>query len=75
MASGQLVRSTTDRKIAGVAGGVAAHFNIDPTLVRVLWVVAVIAGFGTGLLIYVILWIALPEGGATPPPGSPPPTI
>lgn len=62
MASGPLVRSTTDRKIAGVCGGMAAHFNMDVTLMRILWVVAVLAGFGLGLLIYVILWIALPEG-------------
>ena len=46
--------------IAGVCGGLAAHFGIDPTLVRLLWVAAVVfAGFG--LLAYVILWIVLPE--------------
>ena len=42
----------------------AAYLNMDPTLVRILWVVAVIAGFGAGLLIYLVLWIALPEGDA-----------
>ena len=66
MASGQLVRSTTDRKIAGVAGGLAAYLNLDPTLVRVLWVLTVI-GAGFGVLAYVILWIVLPEGEPTPP--------
>ena len=66
MASGQLVRSTTDRKIAGVAGGLAAYMNIDATLVRVLWVLAVI-GAGFGVLAYVILWIVLPEGEPSSP--------
>jgi len=66
MASGQLVRSTTDRKIAGVCGGLAVHFNVDPTLMRILWVVAVIAGFGLGLVIYIVLWIVLPEGEPGP---------
>lgn len=66
MASGQLVRSTTDRKIAGVAGGLAAYLNLDATLVRVMWVLAVI-GAGFGLLAYVILWVALPEGEPTSP--------
>ena len=66
MATGQLVRSTTDRKIAGVAGGLAAYLNLDPTLVRVLWVLTVI-GAGFGVLAYVILWVVLPEGEPTPP--------
>ncbi len=61
MATGRLVRSTTDRKIAGVAGGLAAYLDLDPTLVRVLWVVTVI-GAGFGVLAYIILWIVLPEG-------------
>jgi phage shock protein C len=57
----QLRRSKTDRVIAGVCGGIAEHFALDPTLVRILWVIASLL-FGTGLLIYVILWIALPDG-------------
>lgn len=66
MASGQLVRSTTDRKIAGVAGGLAAYLNLDATLVRILWVLAVFGG-GFGVLAYVVLWIVLPEGGSASP--------
>jgi phage shock protein C len=65
MATGQLTRSDTDKKIAGIAGGMAAYFGIDPTLVRVLWVVALLMGWG--LLAYLILWIVLPKGpGSTP---------
>ncbi len=56
----RLARSETDRMIAGVAGGLAAHFGLDPTLIRVLWVVSVVfAGFG--ILPYLILWIVLPK--------------
>ena len=69
MASGQLVRSTTDRMIAGVCGGLAAYLNMDATLIRILWVLAVVAG-GTGVLVYIVLWIVLPEGSSTP--ASPP---
>ena len=61
MATKRLVRSTTDRQIAGVAAGLAAHFGIDVTLVRILWVVAVLFG-GFGFLAYIVMWIALPEG-------------
>jgi phage shock protein C len=59
----QLERSETDRVIAGVAGGIAQWFGFSSTLVRVAWVVSVLLG-GFGVLAYVILWIALPSGGA-----------
>jgi phage shock protein PspC (stress-responsive transcriptional regulator) len=59
----RLERPETDRVIAGVAGGVAQRFGLSSTLVRVAWVVSVVLG-GFGLLAYVILWIALPSGGA-----------
>lgn len=56
----RFLRSKTDRKIAGVCGGIAEYFNIDATLIRVLFAVAVIAG-GGGILIYLITWILTPE--------------
>ncbi len=67
MATRRLTRSTADRKIAGVCGGIAEYIGADPTLIRILWVLAVVAG-GFGVLAYVIMWIALPEGttGALP---------
>src|SRR5438067_1882279 len=57
---GKLARSETDRKIAGIAGGMAAYSGLDPTLVRVVWVVGALMGWG--LLGYLLLWIALPKG-------------
>jgi phage shock protein C len=65
MPTGQLTRSETDKKIAGVAGGMAAYFGLDPTLVRVLWIIVGLMAWG--ILAYVILWIVLPTGpGSTP---------
>ena len=65
MAAAKLTRSETDKKIAGIAGGMAAYFGVDPTLVRVLWVIAALMGWG--LLAYLILWIVVPKGpGSTP---------
>ncbi|HHW73621.1 MAG TPA: PspC domain-containing protein [Firmicutes bacterium] len=49
-----------DRKIGGVCGGIAEYFNIDPTLVRLIWAVLVFA-YGTGLLAYILAWIIIPE--------------
>jgi len=57
----RLVRSTNDRKIAGVCAGIADYFDIDPTLVRVLWLLATLVP-GPNILAYIILWIAVPEG-------------
>jgi phage shock protein PspC (stress-responsive transcriptional regulator) len=57
----RLCRSRTDRKLAGVCGGVAAFLGWDPTLVRVLWIVLTLLG-GSGVLIHLILWLAMPDG-------------
>jgi phage shock protein C len=57
----RLVRSTNDKKIAGVAAGLADYFDLDPTIIRLVWLLAVLFA-GTGLIAYLILWIALPAG-------------
>lgn len=65
MPSGRLTKSEDDKVVAGVAGGMAAYFGLDPTLVRVVWLLAMLMGWG--VLAYAILWIVLPTGpGATP---------
>lgn len=56
----RLYRSRTDRKIAGVCGGIAKYFEIDPLIVRIAFVVLVFAN-GMGLLIYALCWILMPE--------------
>jgi phage shock protein PspC (stress-responsive transcriptional regulator) len=56
----RLYRSLTDRKFAGVAGGLAEYFVMDPLLIRLAFVILTIAG-GGGFLIYLILWIVTPE--------------
>lgn len=55
----RLHRSQTDKKIAGVCGGLAEYFGLDASLVRLIWLIALLF-FGTGLLFYVILWIVMP---------------
>jgi phage shock protein PspC (stress-responsive transcriptional regulator) len=58
--SKRLYRSRKDRKIAGVCGGLAEYFNVDPVLIRILWVVLVL-GAGTGILAYILFWLIVPE--------------
>jgi phage shock protein C len=67
----RLVRSTNDRKIAGVCAGVADYFDMDTTLVRVLWLLATLVP-GPNILAYIILWIAVPEGRTGVPAASAP---
>ncbi|MCP4581032.1 MAG: PspC domain-containing protein [candidate division Zixibacteria bacterium] len=56
----KLYRSLDDRKIAGICGGLGEYFDIDPTIVRLLWVSMVLA-VGTGILAYILAWIIVPE--------------
>lgn len=55
----QLMRSGHDKKIAGVCAGVAHYFDMDPTIVRVIWSVLAF-GYGAGIVAYIILWIIAP---------------
>lgn len=57
----KLLKSRTNRMICGVCGGIGNYFNVDPTLIRILWVIFSVASFGTGLLAYIIAAIIIPE--------------
>jgi phage shock protein C len=57
----RLVRSSNDQKIAGVCAGVADYFDIDTTLVRILWLLATLVP-GPNIIAYVIMWIVVPLG-------------
>ena len=57
----KLVRSRTNRMLCGVCGGVGEYLNVDPTLVRLLWVLCSLAGCGTGLIIYIAAALIIPE--------------
>ena len=56
----KLYKSETNKMLAGVCGGIAEYFNIDPTLVRLGWVVFSLLG-GSGLLAYIIMAIIMPS--------------
>jgi len=56
----QLYRSRDNRVVAGVAAGMARYFNLDVSLVRLLWILSVILG-GSGIIAYIIAWVVIPE--------------
>lgn len=60
---GALRRSRSDRMIAGVIGGLAEHFGMDPTLARVIYVVgSFLSAAFPGAIVYLVLWMVIPEG-------------
>ncbi|MEE1096956.1 MAG: PspC domain-containing protein [Bacteroidales bacterium] len=56
----KLYRSNTNRKLCGVCGGLAAHFDIDPTIIRLIFIFLTLFG-GGGLLIYLICALVIPK--------------
>jgi len=56
----KLYRSSTDKKIAGVCAGIAEYFNIDPTIIRIIFVILLLPGGLPGVVPYVLLWILVP---------------
>src|SRR6188472_2427453 len=77
----RLYRSPDDRMLAGVAGGLAENWHVDPSLVRIVWAVLMVLTGGLAFLVYVVMAIVVPErpagvavdhsgeaGGASPAP-------
>lgn len=55
----RLWRSRTNRKIAGVCGGLGAYFNVDPIWVRIIFIIFLLLG-GSALLVYLLMWVLVP---------------
>jgi len=58
----KLTTSTKNKIIAGVCGGIAEYFNVDPTLVRIIFVLLTISFNIPSIIIYIILWAIMPSG-------------
>jgi phage shock protein C len=74
MASKRLYRSRNEKMVAGVCGGLADYLDIDPTIIRIIWVVVTLMG-GAGLLAYLVMWIVVPLEPEATAPESPSPPI
>jgi phage shock protein C len=57
----RLYRSSTNYMLCGVCGGIAEYFNIDPTLVRLAWVILSVFGMGSGIFAYIVAAIIIPR--------------
>ncbi|MDP4116581.1 MAG: PspC domain-containing protein [Bacteroidota bacterium] len=78
----KLYRSNINKKVAGICGGLSDYFEMDATIIRLIFVLLAIFGGGTGVIIYIVLWIVVPrspyylpfqqEPFVTPPPAGQP---
>jgi phage shock protein C len=57
----RLYRSKNDRILGGVCAGLGEHLDVDPTVIRLIWAVVTLLSFGTGIIIYILAWIIIPE--------------
>lgn len=62
----KLYRSIKNKKIAGVCGGIGEFFSVDPTIIRVIFVILLLPGGLPGLFTYGILWIIIPQQNTKP---------
>lgn len=63
----KLYRSIANKKLCGVCGGIGEYFDLDPTLIRILWIIFALVG-GSGLLAYIICAIIMPTQDQLPNP-------
>ena len=61
-----LTRPTTGRILAGVCAGIGEHLDVDPTVVRLVWAAFTLLSLGTGLIVYIIAWLLIPEAPQNP---------
>jgi phage shock protein C len=57
----RLYRSRKDRILGGICGGLGEHIDVDPSIIRLVWVVATLLSLGTGIIVYLAAWIIIPE--------------
>ncbi len=57
----RLLKASSNRMISGVCGGIGEFFGIDPTVIRLIWAILTFCGLGSGILIYIIAAVVIPE--------------
>lgn len=57
----KLMKNTSNKLLSGVCSGIADYFKIDATLVRIIWALTVIFGFGSGIIIYIVFAFVMPK--------------
>jgi len=61
MVKKRLYRNTKEKVLGGVCAGIADHFEVDPVLIRLIWIFLTLISVGAGILAYIIAWIVIPK--------------
>ena len=64
----QLFRPREGRILGGVCAGIGTHLDVDPVIIRLVWAVLTLLSLGTGIIVYIIAWILIPEEPGTGTP-------
>jgi len=56
-----LYKSRSNRILGGVCGGIGEYLNVDPTIIRIVWILATLLSLGIGVLVYIFAWILIPN--------------
>ena len=62
----RLYRSKTERVLGGVCGGIGVHLDVDPIIIRIVWVILTCLSLGIGIVAYIVCWILIPEEQSVP---------
>jgi phage shock protein PspC (stress-responsive transcriptional regulator) len=57
----RLCKSSSDRKLCGVCGGLGVYFNLDPTIIRLIWALVTVCSCGTGVIAYLVATLVMPD--------------
>jgi phage shock protein PspC (stress-responsive transcriptional regulator) len=57
----RLYRLKSDRMLGGVCAGLDEHLDVDPTVIRLVWAILSLLSLGTGIVVYILAWIIIPE--------------
>ena len=57
----KLVRSSENLIICGVCGGIGKYFKIDPTVIRLIWIILTFGSVGSGIIVYILAAVIMPE--------------
>jgi phage shock protein PspC (stress-responsive transcriptional regulator) len=57
----RLYRSTTERVLGGVCGGIGIHLDVDPIIIRIVWILLTCVSLGIGIIAYLVCWVVIPE--------------
>jgi phage shock protein PspC (stress-responsive transcriptional regulator) len=57
----RLYRSRKERILGGVCGGLGEHIDVDPSIIRLVWVIVSLVSLGIGIIVYLVAWIIIPE--------------